>query len=70
MRVAAIVVQLLFGVALVLFGRWAARHAGAFVPAGLPAEDRVRRTRVTTRGAIACQIAGAAFAAMNLVLFF
>jgi hypothetical protein len=70
MRAAAVVVQLLIGAALVLFGRWAARHVSVFVPAGLPAEDRARRARVTARGAVACQLAGVTFAAMNLLLFF
>ena len=70
MRIAAIVVQTLIGVLLVLFGQWAARHATAFVPAHLPVADRVRRVRVVGRGAAACRIAGVLFVAMNLILFF
>jgi hypothetical protein len=36
----------------------------------MPVDERQRRERATRRGAVACQVAGVAFAAMNLVLFF
>ncbi|MCU1679980.1 MAG: hypothetical protein JWQ81_719 [Amycolatopsis sp.] len=70
MRVAAIVVQLGVAAGLVLFGRWGRRNAAALAPASLPPAERERRERTTTRGAVACQVAGAAFAAINLALFF
>lgn len=70
MKIAAIALQTLIGLGLVLFGRWAAHNSTTFAPPGLPAEERARRKRVATRGAIACQLAGVTFAAMNLTLFF
>jgi hypothetical protein len=70
MKAVAIVVQLAVAAGLVLFGRWGARNAAVLAPASMPVDERQRRERATRRGAVACQVAGVAFAAMNLVLFF
>lgn len=64
-----ILVQLVVGSCLFLFGRHARRNVDRFVPPGLPEDERERRGRVMTRGAWACQAAGVVFVLMIVPVF-
>lgn len=66
----AILVHLVVGGGLVLFGGWSRRHVSNYVPVLLPPDERVRRERVLVRGAWACQAAGVVFVLMIIPLFF
>jgi hypothetical protein len=65
--VLSIAVSVLIGASAVLVGLWGRRNAARLVPSTLPADERARRERVLFRGAWACQIVGALFAAAGVL---
>lgn len=56
---AAAIVQALLGTGLVAIGRWGVRAAGA-VPAGLPDDERARRSKAYVRGGWVSVVVGLA----------
>ncbi|MDT7621558.1 MAG: hypothetical protein QOF99_2459 [Pseudonocardiales bacterium] len=50
--------QVLFGIALYLVGRWGMRNATRLVHPSLEPEECARRARTYRRGAIFCQVVG------------
>jgi hypothetical protein len=57
-----------FAAALLTIGRWGRRRAGERRPRHVTPGEWARRASVMRRGAIACQVAGAAFAVAAVVI--
>lgn len=61
--------QLTIGVSLVLLARLSRKHVDRLVPDTFPADERVRRTGVLRRGALACEIVGVLFVLATIPVF-